>query len=183
MNRDRLLWVLVGALTVMLGMSYCSGRSGAVEAAAVARAEGHQAALDSLAPITEALRAEAQRRDTLIVHVTDTLRVVIERAVVVAEEAADSLHARLDSVEVTYFAEYQEATETRINALEVLLEETRLWGQSWKDAAEALEVENRELRLRGDAWEEAYEASRGQNRWLKVGQAAAAATGFALGKL
>lgn len=167
MTRSSVPWLVV--LALLAYMVLARGCSGVAVRDAVARAEAAESALDSLGPITDSLRAEAAHRDTTIITLTDTIRVTIERVRVVASAADSALRATLDSAQVVILDELQAAHATEVAALEVLLTETRLWGQAWKDAAEALEVENAQLRLRGDAWESAYKGTRGQNRWLKAG--------------
>lgn len=174
---NRAGWIVALVLAGVLLVGQCG------EPAEVARAEAAEDSIARLAPVVDSLRTEALRRDTVLVTVTDTLTLTIERVRVEATVIVDSLHARLDSVETVYLDELVEAHAEEVAALEVIITETRLWGQSWKDAAEALEAENFQLRIRGDAWEAAYESQRGQNKWLRIGTGALTVGAYVLGRL
>jgi hypothetical protein len=168
---SRFAWILAGALAVLLGLSYCSGRSGAAEAAAVARAEGHQAALDSLAPITEALTvradslaAEAFRLDTVLVTVTDTVEVRIDRAREAAAEASDSLRARIDSAATVFLDHLEAAHSEEVAAWQTLADERLAWGLGWMETAlakdSALISTQHQLRI-ALTWAESVAQARG----------------------
>ena len=179
MSRETLLWAAVVGLVVLLVVGQCSGGA-AVDAA---RAEGHQAAADSLQPLVDSLRATAAHRDTLLVEVTDTVRVTIERVRIVAQAADSALRATLDSAQAVVLDELQAAHAEEVRAWQTLADERLAWGNAWREAAEALEAENVQLRLAGESWEAAYRSSQGDKRLAQIGGVLAAGVGFALGRL
>jgi hypothetical protein len=98
----------------------------------LARAE---AARDSIATVADSLRAEAERADTVLLTLTDTVRVVVERVRERAAVAVDSLMARVDSTEALYVAEILQAHAEEVAALTALSDQRLAWGTAWRDAA------------------------------------------------
>ena len=102
----------------------------------------YQAALTTLTQQRDEFRARADsaiaeglHRDTVLVEVTDTVRVVIAAAQDVAHEASDSLHATLDSTQAALLDTILVAHAAEVAAVWAIADERLLWGQSWRDAA------------------------------------------------
>ena len=102
----------------------------------------YQAALATLTEQRDEARARADsalgvgfRLDTVLVAVTDTVRVVIQAAQAVANEAADSLHVTLDSSQAALLDTILVAHAAEVAAVWRLADERLLWGQSWRDVA------------------------------------------------
>lgn len=132
-----ILALVVGALLGYFGPRLIAGDPGReVEAA--------RDSIAVLAPLLEAAteraelaEAEALRADTVLVTVTETETVVIERAIVVASEAADSLHARADSTEAALLDVILAAHAEEVAAVWVIADQRLAWGTEWMEAAMA----------------------------------------------
>ena len=155
-------WVLVGLLLLWAVIR------GQDTDQAVDRALAAEAAVATLRPLADSLRLEAERRDTLILTITDSVRVVVTRERIVQVASVDTIRAHTDSVGSVALDSLL-ASEDREDVAQTLLQvETLAWGQSWKDIAEVNQAGWDQERIRGDAWEAAY---RGQKRqgWLERG--------------
>lgn len=102
----------------------------------------YQAAIATVTAQRDEARARADsaiteglRRDTVLVELTDTVRVVIQAAQDVAHEASDSLHATLDSAQAALLDTILVAHAEEVAAVWRIADERLLWGQSWRDAA------------------------------------------------
>lgn len=175
MKRDTLPWLLVVGLLGWL--MFLRGCDGAAVAEARARAELAEDSIAVLEPIVEELLETALERDTVLVAVTDTVVVELERIRLETVVLLDTLEAHVDSIGAELLEELELAHAEEVAQLEQLSTERLLWGESWRDAALALEEEVVQLRIRGDQWEAAFRAQ----SWSKNGwKLAAVAEGLAL---
>ena len=158
-----LVVLMIGVLALQRG---CDSR---VTSIAVERAEAAEDSLAVLGPLVEDALAQARQRDTVLVQVTDTVTVTVERLRIEYREVDSQLRPTLDSIQVVYLDQLEANHAEQMAAKDRQIDALTLWGQSWKDAAEVLEVQAVQLTLRGDAWEQAYKSSQSQNRWLKLG--------------
>lgn len=160
MNRDALPWILLSA-TIVVWAAWCSAPN-----ADATRAQEAEDSIAVLEPLVDSLLVEAEKRDTVLVTVTDTVRQVVTRERVVQVAVVDTLYATLDPAETVLLDSLLASEEREDVAQELLRAETLAWGTAWKEAAEALQLENEQLRLRGDAWERAYRSSQ-TSRWVE----------------
>lgn len=131
-------WILVIGLLAALY---------AVRGITMARGADMRAAWDSvavLAPVVEAHRTEAVGADTVLVRVTDTLTVTIERTVALAAVSADSVRAHVDSTGAIYLDSLEAAHERHVAAVVAVSDARLAWGTTWRDYALALEAQNRQ---------------------------------------
>lgn len=166
-------WVLLSAAVLVLAATWRVGQS------AVVRAQALEDSIAVLQPVVDSLVAEAERRDTVLVTVTDSVRVVVERTRERQTVIVDTLYAMADSVEDAYLDSLVATHAEEVAALERLAEERLLWGTSWMEAAKGLEAENLLLDARGDSWEAAY-ASRSRRAWYERGAVAVVVIGAVL---
>jgi hypothetical protein len=163
-------------VAALLTWSLIHGRS---TSEAVDRALAAEAAVATLRPLADSLRREAERRDTVLVTVLDSIEVVVERVRVVQVEAVDSLRARLDSAEVVFLNELVAAHAVEVAALEESARQALLWGQGWRDAADAMTASRDAEIALGAAWEASYRAQARRGR-LERGVLAAVVLGVLL---
>lgn len=95
-----------------------------------------------LAPVVVQLRAESDslRRlsltaDTVLVAVTDTVRVEIARYVGMATASADSLRQTLDSAQAVHLGNLESAHTAEVAAVWRIADERLAWGNTWRDYA------------------------------------------------
>ena len=118
------------------------------------RALAAEAAVATLRPLADSLRVEAERRDTVLAVVTDTVQVVVTRERVVQVAVVDSLRVRLDSAETVLLDSLVASHAEEVAALERLAQERLLWGQGWRDAYDGLAAELGATREALDAYRE-----------------------------
>lgn len=169
MSTDGLPWLLVLLLGWALLVRGCANPS--AEAARL-RAERAEDSIRVLLPAYDSLALRARLRDTVLVEVTDTLEVTLERVRVEVVEASDSLRSVLDSVQTELLNELEAAHAEEVLALERLAEQRLIWGESWRDAALATNALLDQYRVANDAKDEALAALRREDRWIKLGATA-----------
>lgn len=166
-------WVIVAAL---VAWAVIQGRG---FSEAVDRALAAEAAVATLRPLADSLRAEAERKDTVLVAVLDSVRVVVERERVVQVVVVDTIRQHVDSVGAAALDVLLASHAAEVAASEEATRQALLWGQDWKDVAEVNLAGWNAERARGDAWEA---AARAQDRraWYERGVVAAATVGVLL---
>lgn len=163
-------WIVSGVLAVLLVLARCSGAPENVDLA-----ERAEELLDSIRPVADSLRLEAERRDTVLQVVTDTVRVVVTRERVVQVRVVDSVAAHVDSVGLVYLDSLVASEAAEDVAQDLLLAEALARGEAWREAALAAQAGWDQERIRGDAWREAYESQRTRT-WVERGAVGLAVT-------
>ena len=157
-------WVLLaGVLAWAILSGRDAGRSAEIAEAAEARA-------DSLAVVSDSLRAVAEARDTVLVAVTDTVRVIVERERIVQIASVDTIRAHVDSVGSVALDSLLASEAREDVAQDRLQAETLAWGGSWKALAEVNQAGWTQERIRGDLWEAAARSQR-RRAWYERGAA------------
>lgn len=82
-------------------------------------------------------------RDTVLVELTDTVRVVVRMAEVRGDVAMDTLRARADSTEAVWLDSLNVAHADEVAAWQTLADERLLWGETWRTAAMAADSVSR----------------------------------------
>lgn len=157
-------WVLVGLLLLWAVIR------GQDTDQAVDRALAAEAAVATLRPLADSLRLEAERRDTLILTITDSVRVVVTRERIVQVASVDTIRAHTDSVGSVALDSLLASEAREDVAQDRLQAETLAWGGSWKALAEVNQAGWTQERIRGDLWEAAARSQR-RRAWYERGAA------------
>lgn len=151
---------LVGPLlALVLTLALVSGLQFRDRSELQERALAAEAAIATLRPLADSLRTEALTKDTVLLAVTDTVRVVVTRERIVQVAVVDSLRVRLDSAETVLLDSLVASHAEEVAALELLAQERLLWGQGWKDAHDALLPVLEATEAARAAWEQAANPS------------------------
>lgn len=136
MRSDALPWVLVCGLLVALFVmrGLVSASTARLEEARDSIAKLEPRLAESEAHAAE-LMVSAFKQDTVLIVLTDTVQVTIERAREDASAATDSLRATLDSLQAVQLDSIESAHEREVSAVLAVADQRLLWGQGWRDAA------------------------------------------------
>ncbi|MEQ1573112.1 MAG: hypothetical protein ABL993_02590 [Vicinamibacterales bacterium] len=153
MNRSA-LFVLAFGLGVLAPFAARALRS---DAQVEIDAATYRTALATLTDQRDEARARADsaivaglRADTVLVEVTDTVRVVIAAAQELAHETADSLRTTLDSVQSALLDTILVAHAEEVAAVWAIADARLSWGEGWRDAALVADSAARAERVRAD---------------------------------
>ena len=133
---NRLAWVAVAimmiALYAMRGIAVDRGTELEAATDSIAKLEHYTTQLQTRA---DSLGSIAHRADTVLVAVTDTVRVEIDRAWDRARASADSLRVTLDSTEAAHLVALENAHADEVAAVWRVADERLAWGESWRTFA------------------------------------------------